>query len=106
MICDQHPGLEDESEWALIGHYSNSDGIEDRRYALEDAGVASLTVETDDEAVELYVPLDEKDDAFDALTSGGTDQSVCEECKVEYSSDIDSCPVCGAPNEQKSYDDN
>jgi hypothetical protein len=102
MICDQHRRMEDESEWALVGHYTQGEGIDERRYALEESGVTSLVVEGEDEAVELYVPISEKQDGFATLSAIAGDESLCEECEIEYSKDLDACPVCGAKNEGQS----
>jgi hypothetical protein len=100
MICDQHRGLEDESDWALVGYYTpRTVDIEERRYALEESGVTSLMVETDDETTELYVPESEKEDAFQALASSSGDDVMCTECEIEYSHDLDACPVCGEHSE-------
>jgi hypothetical protein len=56
MICDLHQNLEDEAEWELVGYYADPSLLAERRYTLEDNGITSLVVETDDETIELYVP--------------------------------------------------
>ncbi len=95
MICNLHQDLEDEAEWELVGFYSETSALKQRRYLLEDAGITSLVVETDEENIELYVPGDEKDDAFDMLAATGDDTSVCSDCHIQYSSGLGACPICG-----------
>lgn len=95
MICDLHRGLEDESDWELVGHYSGGGSVEERRYALEENGITSLVVDGDDEAVELYVPADEKEDAYVTLTAAAGEEVFCDDCSIEHSRDLDACPVCG-----------
>lgn len=104
MICDLHRGLEDESDWELAGHYTTSSVVEERRYALEENGITALVVETDDEAVELYVPSEEKEDAYSTLTAATGDEVFCDDCMIEFSADLDACPVCGAKTEGHSSD--
>jgi len=106
MICDMHEALEDEGEWQLVGFYSESVSLEDRRYLLEEQGITSLVVEGDGEAIELYVPVDEKDDAFASLSSAAGDEShICAECDIEFSADIEECPLCGTPAGQSDEHD-
>jgi len=95
MICDQHPGLEDDSEWALFGIFTDAAVVARRRYDLEDSGITVLVVDSDDENVEVYVPIDEKDDAFATLTLSAEEENSCPECQILFALDIESCPVCG-----------
>jgi len=95
MICDGHEDLEDESDWELVGFYANSAILADRRFALEESGITSLAVESDEDSIELYVPTEEKDDAYLALSSSGEETLVCEDCRVQYSADMGACPLCG-----------
>ena len=98
MICDQHEALEDEGEWQLVGFYSVDTSLEERRYVMEEQGITSLVVDGDGEAVELYVPNDEKADAYAALSSlAGKESHLCEGCSIEFSADIEECPLCGTP---------
>jgi hypothetical protein len=100
MICDLHQELEDESNWALVGFYNDSDALAERRYILEDSGITSLFVEVDDEAIELYVPSEEKEDAFSSLEGSGVDIFGCRECQIQYTKELSACPLCGtAPAE-------
>lgn len=98
MICDQHEALEDEGQWELVGYYAPDTDLEERRYILEDHAITSLAVEGDQDGVELYVTVDEKDDAYASLAAvaGGTSH-LCGACKIEISADIEECPLCGNP---------
>lgn len=96
MICDLHPGLEDESSWELVGFFTDAVSLAERRYSLEEGGITSLMVESDDESIELYVPNDDKDDAFAILCSSSEEENVCMDCGIQYSHEMDACPVCGA----------
>ena len=95
MICDMHEELEDEAEWELVGYYSSSAVLDQRRYTLEEHGVTSLVVESEEDSIELYVPIEEKDDAYVALTASAEEENYCEDCRVQYSADMTACPVCG-----------
>jgi len=95
MICDEHEGLDDESAWETIGFYSDESIAADKRFLLEDNGISSLTVESDDDVIELYVPAESKDEAFSVLQTSIDEARSCDECQVQYSSDIDACPLCG-----------
>lgn len=95
MICDLHRELEDEAEWELIGFYSDSSALAQRRYVLEEHGITSLIAEPDEESVELYVPRNEKDDAYDALSGTADDTFACSDCRIQYSAGLDTCPICG-----------
>ena len=97
MICDLHKGLEDDSAWELVGLFSDRALVVQRRYALEENGLTSLVVDTDEDTVELYVPSEEKDDAFASLSAAADDEFRCPECKILFTRDMESCPVCGAP---------
>lgn len=104
MICDLHQDLEDEAEWALIGFYSETSALVRRRYVLEEAGIISLVAEPDEDAVELYVPTDEKNDALEALSGTADDTFVCSDCCIQYSAGLDACPICGVKTEQVNDD--
>lgn len=99
MICDMHQGLEDEAEWALVGFCSDHDTLGDSRYRLEDHGITSLAVESDEDNIELYVPVDDKEDAH-ATLGGGDGMVFCAECSVHYTTDMGACPLCGAEPEE------
>jgi len=95
MICGSHEHLLDEGEWELVGFYTDQQALEERRYFLNEQEITSIVVETDDETLELHVPVEEKDDAFAALI-GATDEVLhCDSCKVFYSPEIGTCPICG-----------
>ena len=96
MICDMHRGLEDDSDWELVGFFSDAASVTRRRYVLEENGITSLVVDNEEEVVELYVPNDEKDDAFAALSASAENEISCSECKIQYTRDMETCPVCGA----------
>jgi hypothetical protein len=95
MICDEHDGLEEESAWEVIGFFSDESIVADKRFLLEDNGINSLAVESDDDVIELYVPAEGKDAAFVVLQTSIDEARSCEECLVQFSSNIDACPVCG-----------
>lgn len=95
MICDLHEELEDDSEWELVGFYSDDSTLAQKRYLLEENSITSLAVESDEDAVELYVPNDEKDDAFASLSAAADGEQSCAECEIQFSGDMDVCPVCG-----------
>lgn len=96
MICDLHAGLEDDSAWELVGLFSDRALVVQRRYVLEENGLTSLVVDSDEDAVELYVPSELKDDAFAALSAVADDELRCPECKILFTRDMENCPVCGA----------
>ena len=94
VICDAHGELEDESEWVLVGFYADTEGLDERRYTLADHSVVSIVTAVDEESIELYVPNDDKDEAF-ALLSAPSDETVlCSECKIEFAKSIGVCPLC------------
>lgn len=95
MICDGHPELEEESAWELVGFYSDAATLADRRFLLEDSGIMSIAVETDDDATELYVAAEEKEDGYSLLQSSSEGTCHCEECQIQFSEEIGSCPLCG-----------
>ena len=96
MICDLHRGLEDESSWELVGFFADTPELAERRYALEENGITSLIVDYEEDAVELYVPNEDKDDAFAALTASGEEEYGCPECRIQFTKEMHACPVCGA----------
>lgn len=95
VICSAHHDLEDESAWELIGFYTNPAAVEERQYFLQEQTVTSIVVETEEDVTELYVPIDEKDDAFAALSGASEEILSCESCKVFFSAEIGACPICG-----------
>lgn len=95
MICDAHQALEDEGSWELIGFYSDVAALAERRFLLEEQGIASLPVEADADTVELYVPLEDKREAWDALLASSEGSLYCSDCRIQYSPDIGVCPLCG-----------
>jgi RNA polymerase subunit RPABC4/transcription elongation factor Spt4 len=95
MICDEHEALEDESAWELVGIYTDPSVVADRRFLLEENGISSISVPSDEDAVELYVPADDKDEGFAVLQSGGEDLGVCSQCRIQYSIELEACPLCG-----------
>lgn len=100
MICDLHEELEDESDWVLVGFYGDAVLLADRRYMLAESGVSSLQAEGDEDIIELYVPTDDKDDAFASLSLATEDSLVCTECKIQYTTDLEACPICGVRSER------
>ena len=105
MICDLHRGLEDESDWELVGFYDDAASLSERRYVLEENGVTSLVVEGDEDAVELYVPNIEKDDAFASLEASADNEYSCPECKIQFSGNMEACLVCGVkPSDEDEAD--
>jgi hypothetical protein len=107
MICDGHPELEEESAWELVGFYLDAATLADRRFLLEDSGIMSIAVETDDDTTELYVAAEEKEDGYNILQTSGEEVCHCEDCEIQFSVDIGSCPLCGAKRterEDRSHD--
>jgi hypothetical protein len=102
VICSNHEGLEDEGEWELLALYSSSDGSDHLRYFLDDQGVASVVVENEEGAMEVYVPIEGKDDAWAALDGDavGADMIKCDEDKLFFAREIGECPICGTGAEQ------
>jgi RNA polymerase subunit RPABC4/transcription elongation factor Spt4 len=95
MICSAHEALEEESSWEVIGFYSDADSAAAVRFELIEQGLTSLAVEADADTIELYVPPDEKDDAWEIVCNLTGDFESCTPCRVHYSSDIGICPICG-----------
>ncbi|UCG52630.1 MAG: hypothetical protein JSW58_03520 [Candidatus Latescibacterota bacterium] len=95
MICDEHEPLEEESAWELVGLYADSGSLAEKRFQLEENGVVSIVIEGDEEAIELYVPAEEKDDGYAVLRSSGDESNFCAECKIQYSLEMEMCPICG-----------
>jgi len=95
MMCANHGDLADEGAWELIGFFLSEWAIESRRIFLDEAGVLSLVNEGEEDVLELYVPIEERDDAFAALQSVTEDSIECEQCRVFYSPEMETCPVCG-----------
>jgi hypothetical protein len=103
VICSNHEGLEDESEWELLALYATSDGADALRFFLDDHGVPSIAVETEEGATEVYVPIEEKDEAWAALEGGeaGEDMIRCDEDRLYFSREIGECPICGTGAEER-----
>lgn len=97
MICANHEGLEDEGEWELLALYAAVEGAEALRFVLDDNGITSVMVENEEGGVEVYVPIEEKDDAWAALDGGeaGDDMIRCDEDRLYFSREIGECPICG-----------
>jgi len=97
VICSNHEGLEDEGEWELLALYSTEEGAHSLRFYLDDQGVTSLVVENEDSRMEVYVPIEEKDDAWASLDGGeaGEDMVKCSEDRLYFSRDVGECPICG-----------
>ena len=94
-ICGSHEELEDESAWELVGFYASEASLAERRFYLEEQGITSIVVQADDESIELYVPEDEKEDAYAALVSSGEGTLFCPSCEVQYAAELSVCPLCG-----------
>ena len=101
VICSNHEGLDDEGEWELVALYASEGPVRSVRFYLDDQGVPSIGVETDEGSFELYVPIAEKDEAWAALDGGeaGDDMLTCEECRVYFARSIGECPICGGGTE-------
>lgn len=95
VICSMHEELEDESSWELLGLYASDVDVEERRYYLQDQQITSIIVESEDDTIEMYVPLEEKDDAYEALQGAAEEILQCDNCKVFYSEEVGTCPICG-----------
>jgi hypothetical protein len=94
-ICDEHELLEEESAWELVGLYADSAKLDEKRFELEEQGIVSIIVEDDEDSVELYVPAEEKDDGYAVLRMSGDDTPVCTECKIQFATHTEACPICG-----------
>lgn len=101
VICSNHEALEDESEWEMIVLYSSNEGVDGTRFFLDDQGISSIAVENEEGMVELYVPIEDKDETWAVLEGGeaGDDMLHCDECKVFFARVISECPVCGKGSE-------
>jgi rubrerythrin len=95
VICGQHEHLEDDSAWELLGFYTSPAALEERRYFMQEQGITSIVVESEDDMTEMYVPIEEKSDAFEALSGAGEDILQCDSCKVFFSKAVGTCPICG-----------
>ena len=95
VICAAHEQLEDESAWELLGFYGGSASLDEPRHFLQEQGIMSVVVETEDDTIEMYVPIDEKNDAFEVLSGTGEETVECDNCRVIYSDEIGTCPICG-----------
>ncbi len=95
MICDEHEALEDESAWELVGIFTDPSVVADRRFQLEENGISSIAAQGDEEAIELYVPAEDKDEGFAVLQSSAEEGGICKECRIQYPADAEACPLCG-----------
>jgi hypothetical protein len=97
VICSNHEGLEDESDWELIALYSTTGGSDNLRFFLDDQGIASVAVENEEGTMEVYVSIEEKDEAWAALEGGeaGDDMVKCDEDRLYFAREIGECPICG-----------
>jgi hypothetical protein len=95
MICEVHEDLEDESAWELVGFYADSATLAQRRFLLEEQGISSIVVEADGDTIELYVAMEEKEDAFASLSASTEDAMICADCRIQYSAEMVACPLCG-----------
>ena len=94
-ICGNHEDLEDESAWDLVGFYPSEEPLAERRYYLEEQGITSIVVEADDGTMELYVPEEETENAYETLVANGEDYLSCSACQVEFAKEMEICPLCG-----------
>ncbi len=108
-ICDEHTTLEDESAWELVGMFADPSVVADRRYRLEENGISSLSVQSDEDVIELYVPAEERVEGFAVLQASAEEGGLCYECRIQYPADHDVCPLCGGkhtePGEQSEPDE-
>ena len=95
MICASHETLEEESLWEVAGFFADIDVVAEVRFELKEQGLTSLELEADADMIELYVPPEEKEDAWHAIQGLSSTFNSCEECQVHFSSDVGSCPICG-----------
>jgi hypothetical protein len=105
MICDSHQALEEESAWELVGFYTDAATVADRRFLLEDSGIVTIAVESDEEATELYVPGEDKDDGYAVLQLSSEESRHCGDCRIQYSRDLSSCPLCGVRSPDDGSDE-
>ena len=101
-ICANHEGREDESEWEMIALYMSTDGSDTLRFFMDDQGIASIAVENEEGVMEVYVPIEEKDEAWAALDGdqAGDDMIKCDEDRLYFAREIGECPICGTGAEQ------
>jgi len=95
MICSEHEELEDEGSWELVGFYSTMPTAEEHRFFLTEQSLTSIAVESDEDVIELYVPSEEKEEAFAALGAPTETILRCDTDHVFYSIEIGACPICG-----------
>ncbi len=95
IICSRHEALEDESAWELIGLYTSEASLEERRFFLEEQGITSIVVETEEDMLELYVPEDDKEDACAALLAASEETLFCPSCHIHFAPEMQVCPLCG-----------
>lgn len=95
MICSAHENLVDEGEWELLGLYTTPEALVERRYFMQEQGITSIVVESEEDTTELYVPVDEKDDAYEVLQGTLEEVLQCDGCKVFFPRETGICPICG-----------
>ncbi len=95
IICGNHTDLEDEGEWELVGFFMLQQSVDERRYYLTEQSLTSMSVETDEDVIELHVPAEDKAETYTLLAVPSEDIFNCDTCQVIYSVELESCPVCG-----------
>jgi len=79
----------------LVGIFADPTVVADRRFRLEENGISSLSVQSDEDVIELYVPAEEKDEGFAVLQGSAEEGGLCHECRIQYPADHEVCPLCG-----------
>jgi len=96
MVCSNHgEDLFDEGAWEMIGFYTAEDPLDERRYFLNEQNITTLVSENEDQVLELYVPTEAKEDAWEILRGTSEDSIECLKCRVFYSKEVGTCPMCG-----------
>lgn len=96
MICGNHgTELVDEGAWEMVGFFSSEAPLDERRFFLNEQGITSLVNEGEDDMYELYVPDSEKEEAWEILRGASENSVECVQCRVFYSPDLETCPMCG-----------
>lgn len=86
--------------WEVVGFYTDAATLADRRFLLEDSGIMSITVENDEDTTELYVSAEEKEDGYTILQSSGEASCHCDDCKIQFSVELGTCPLCGTKSSE------
>ena len=100
VICGAHEHLVDEPAWELLGFFTSRTSADEKRYFLQEQVVTSILVETEEDTIELYVPIEEKEEAYQALAGASEDVLHCANCRVFYSEDLETCPICGVRQDE------